>query len=219
MKAITFYHYRNAVFFMILLICAALCSHAQTQQQRQFGIAEVFRSGDSIFIKKLVTQVINVSEGTVTKMRTPPDTAKLFISPDGGIYEGVVTWRKVGGVVVPVTEKIDGELANFTGAWVRTSTNPGWYQNSIAFSNTPNSTVSYTFTGTKIALWSERLATHGTGTVSIDNGTPVAVSFKVAPFGLPVKIWESAVLPSGSHTIKLTCVSGYVLLDYFQVIK
>jgi hypothetical protein len=102
-----------------LLLLSSILANAQTQEQRQFGIIEVFRGGDSLFIKKLKTVVVNVSEGTVTKMRTPPDSAKLFIASDGGVYEGVITWRKVG-VVTPVIEKIDGESAIFTGTWVRT---------------------------------------------------------------------------------------------------
>lgn len=205
---------------IIIFLLSSLLTQAQTEQQRNFGIAEVFRSGDSIFIKKLVTQVVNVSEGTVTKFRTPPDTAKLFIAPDGGIYEGVITWKKVGGGTPnpPVIEKIDGELATFTGTWARTSNNPAWYMSTIAYSNTVGAAASYTFTGTKIELWGERLASHGTGTITLAGFTTQA-NFKAEPFGLPVKIYESPVLPIGTYTLRLTVGSGYNLLDYFLVTK
>lgn len=207
--------------YILIKIFLLSCLLTQAQQElRNFGIAEVFRSGDSIFIKKLVTQIVNVSEGTVTKMRTPPDTAKLFIAPDGGIYEGVITWKKVGGVVVPgEPEKIDGELATFTGTWARTSNNPAWYLNTIAYSNTVGAAASYSFAGTKVEIWAERLASHGIGTVKIDNGPEVQVSFRATPFGLPVKIFESATLPLGSHTVTLKVVSGYCLLDYLIIHK
>jgi hypothetical protein len=153
---------------------------------------------------------------------TKPDTVGFeeFIVPEG-VKAGekyIVRYEKLT-TSAPVVEKIDGELATFSAGWARSLNNPGWYQNSIAYSNVAGSTVSYTFTGTKVELFAERLASHGVGNISIDNGTATQVSFKVAPFGLPVKIWESAVLPNGSHTIKLTCVSGYVLLDYFQIVK
>lgn len=205
------------IILVTLLLLSSLLANAQTQEQRQFGIIEVFRGGDSLFIKKLRTVVINVSEGTITKMRTPPDSAKLFIAPDGEVYEGVITWRKVGGVVTPVTEQIDGELATFVGSWVRTGTNPGWHNNTIAFSNTPGATASYTFTGTRVELWSELLPSHGLGTVTL-NGVTTQVSFR-GPSKLPALIYSSPTLPSGTYTIKLTVVTGYNLLDFIQVFK
>lgn len=206
--------------YILIIILFLNCLTSQAQTERNFGIIEVFRGGDSLFIKKLVTQVVNISDGTVTKMRTPPDTAKLFISNDGFIYEGVITWRKVGGVVTPpVIQKVDGESATFTGNWARTPNNPTWYLGTIAYSNTAGATASYTFNGTKVEIWAERLASHGTGTIKIDTGAEVAVSFNTTPFGLPVKIFESATLPLGNHTITLKCVSGYVLLDYFSIVK
>lgn len=226
---------KNTSFIIIIIFILALCvvcSELQAQQeQRNFGIAEVFRSGDSIFIKKLLTQVVNVSEGTVTKMRTPPDTAKLFIAPDGGIYEGVITWRKVGGTTPPpvfITEKVDGERATFSAApnpvWSLhgTTAAPGWYgennTRTIAFSNVAGSFFTYTFTGTKVELWAEKKTSHGTGTVSIDNGPVQPVSF-IGPSALPVLIYSSLDLPIGVHTIRLTVVSGYSLLDYFIITK
>lgn len=211
---------------IIIFLLSSLLTQAQ-QELRQFGIAEVFRSGDSIFIKKLVTQVVNVSEGTVTKMRTPPDTAKLFIAPDNGIYEGVITWRKVGGVVTPpagVVEKVDGSKATFKPItnWVQ-GTAAGWFgdidkPNSIAYSGTVGATATYTFTGKRIELWAERLSSHGTGAVTV-NGVVTPVTFNMLPFGLPVKIYDSGILPVGTYELKLTVVTGICLIDYFQVYK
>lgn len=216
---------KQPLFFLLLLMFAALCSHAQ-QEQRNFGIAEVFRGGDSIFIKKLRTVVINVSDGLVTKQDTSIDSARLFLSSDGALYQGTTVWRKVGGTVPPpvfVTEKVDGERATFTGTWTRgVTTAPGWYgvpSPTIAYSNSVGASVSYTFTGTKIEIFAERLLTHGIGKIQIDSDAEVNVSFNTAPFGIPIKVFDSGVLPNGSHTIKLTVISGYVLLDFFQVSK
>jgi hypothetical protein len=207
--------------FLIIFVGVTICTHAQ-QEQRNFGIAEVFRSGDSIFIKKLVTQVVNISEGTVTKMRTPPDTAKLFIAPDGLVYEGVITWKKVGGTLPPpvfVTEKVDGERATFSTNWSLhgPTTAAGWFGPTIAYSNVVGSSVSYTFTGTRIELFAEKLPTHGRGVVNL-NGVDTQVSF-IGPKELPALIYTSPVLPLGTYTIKLTVVSGYCLIDYFQIVK
>lgn len=192
------------IFITILLLSCAL-SNAQT-------LVDV----NKIYIRK----DIQLSDGLTYKwdVVSGNDTARYFV-PGNDVYEATVVFRKKGGVVVPVTEKIDGELATFVGTWARTATNPGWYLNTIAFSNTPGATASYTFTGTKVELWSERLASHGIGTVSIDNGAAASVNFNVAPFGLPVKIFESATLPSATHTIKLTVGNGFNLLDYFIITK
>lgn len=224
------------LFFLLLLMFAALCSHAQ-QEQRNFGIAEVFRGGDSIFIKKLRTVVINVSDGLVTKQDTSIDSARLFLSSDGALYQGTTVWRKVGGTVPPpvfVTEKVDGERATFSTSPLWSlhgiTTAATWYgvpNPTIAYSNVVGSSVSYTFTGTKIELWGERkpndpaktaAQNHGNGTVSIDNGAAQPVTF-VGPSALPVLIYSSPDLPLGSHTIRLSVVSGYNLIDYFLIHK
>lgn len=209
-----------------LLLLSCLFSQAQ-QQLRQFGIAEVFRGGDSIFIKKLKTVVIHVTDGMVTKQRTFADSARLFLSSDGSVYEGTMVWKKVGVVVTPpagVVEKIDGSKATFKplANWVQ-GTAAGWFgdidkPNSIAYSGTVGATATYTFTGKRIELWAERLSSHGTGTVTV-NGVVTPVSFNMLPFGLPVKIYDSGVLPVGTYELKLTVVTGICLLDYLQVHK
>lgn len=169
---------------------------------------------NKIYIRKDITVTDNLTYKW--DVFSGNDTARYF-NAGNDVYEATVVFRKKG--VPVVTEKIDGELATFVGNWVRTSTNPGWYLNTIAFSNTVGSTASYTFTGTKIELWAERLATHGIGTITTDNGAAVPVNFNVAPFGLPVKIFEGATLPLGTHSIKLTVGSGYCLWDYVIVTK
>lgn len=192
---------------IIFLLFCVTCTQAQTIEPRLFDV-----------LKEWPTKKIILSDGLIYKYNLPSDSARRF-DPGADSYEATIVFRKLGTPPATVTEKVDGEAATFTGIWVRTSNNPGWHLNTIAFSNSPGSTVSYTFTGTRIELWAESKNTHGTGTVSIGNGLPAPVSFNTAPFGLPVKIFESATLPLGSHTIVLKCVSGFVLLDFFQVVK
>lgn len=216
---------RILIFFLFITI--TVYSHAQ---ERNFGIAEVFRSGDSIFIKKLVTQVINVSEGTVTKFRTPPDTAKLFLAPDGGVYEGVITWRKVGGTT-PVdiidSTTVDSESGTiYSTTWLHGSTTAaGWYNNTISYATVAGATASYTFIGRQVKIYAERMSSHGTGTVSILKGTQVIVneapvSFKSTVKQLPVLVYSSPVLADGTYTVVLKATGGApTMLDYWRIFK
>lgn len=212
---------------ILVLIFLAIPCFAQ-EELREFGIAEVFRSGDSIFIKRLVTKVINVSEGTVTKMRTPPDSARLFIAPDGGIYEGVITWRKVGGPVEPPigTETIiDGVTRDsrnqYTGTWVHsTSSWTSVFGGTASYSNTPGATLTISFTGNRIQWFSEKSNNKGEAMVSIDGSTEISVPlFATNPTPPNVKsmVYESPELPQGAHTFKIRVVSQSVLHDEVKV--
>lgn len=191
-----------------LLLLSCLMSQAQTEQQRNFGIAEVFRSGDSIFIKKLVTQVVNVSDGVTTKMRTPPDTAKLFIAPDNGIYEGVITWRKVGGVVVPPVPSVLGSIDNvdtrnkYTGDW--TIFNHSAFHNGTSTFTLVNGVVEVTFIGKKIEWWTELAKNHGIVGLSIDGGPESMVDlYANTTLNNTQKVWTSPDLAAGEHKLKI----------------
>lgn len=135
------------------------------------------------------------------------------------------TWviTKKGAIPEPViTEKVDAEKATFTGAWVRGATPaPGWYEGTIAFSNQPGATASYTFTGRGIEIYAEHKRTHGSGVVTLSQGTNVIETKTVTFTGadaLPVKVYEKT-LPQGTYTVKLTVGNGYNLIDYFSVTK
>lgn len=86
------------ILLFVLLSTSAFC------QQRRFAVAEIFDTADSIVIyKNLVTQVVPVYDGLVTKVKTPPDTARLYQSSDGAIYEGTTVWKKVFVAPTPLT--------------------------------------------------------------------------------------------------------------------
>lgn len=201
------------LFFLLLLMFAALCSHAQRR------LVEIS--------KEYTTKEITVTDGMTYKytIGSQNDTARYF-NPNGEVLEATIVFKKPGGTVPPVfvTEKVDGEKATFSPNWSihGITTAADWYgennTRTIAYSNVVGSSVSYTFTGTKIELWAEKKTSHGTGTVSIDNGPAQSVSF-VGPSALPVLIYSSPDLPLGSHTIRMTVVNGYNLLDYFQITK
>lgn len=200
---------RLLIFFLFITITI---SHAQP--------------GDLVEItKKWPRKDITVKDGLIYKYTLPTDSARYF-NPGADAYDVTITFTKRGTTIPPVltTEKVDGEKATFSTNWSihGTTTASGWYGDptpTIAYSNVAGSSVSYTFTGTKIELWAERKSTHGSGTVTIDNGQPEIVSFVSTTTSLPVLIYSSPNLTLGSHTIKLTVTSGYCLLDYFIVTK
>lgn len=148
----------------------------------------------------------------------------LGANPDAGAYEwgDPDPWVPGYGAVVGGSETfVDGTPGNVTysGDWsLPNATQSGWFGNTISFSNVPGSTASFTRSGTRIKVYAERMASHGTGTITLDGGAPVAVSFNTAPLGLQVLIWDSGTISAGSHTVVLTCTSGFVLFDYYTFV-
>jgi hypothetical protein len=217
-----------------------MLANAQTQELRNFGIAEVFRGGDSIFIKKLRTVVVNVSEGKITKMRTPPDSATLFIAPDGLVYEGTTVWRKVG--TTPSIEVIvdDTDPANvYSTPWTKKSVANGdawtsvFEKQTCSYINTAGATLTYTFTGKRIEVWQEKTNNKGMIAISLGPGTTASGAettidlYAATGVNNTQKVWESAELNPGTYTIKIR-VTGtkvaassntYSVHDYFKVIK
>lgn len=194
-------------------------------------------SDSLILVKYPQSIVIPVSDAMTYKWVLPDfDTARFFEASEA--LEATVTFKRIGTAPDPdpVVEKVDGEDpgVSYSTTWSKHSTTKnaagqvvdiGWYKNTIAYSNVPESSVTYEFTGTKIELWAERKSSHGLGTVTISppNGGEVIhsspVTFADGTNQLPVKIYESPTLPFGKYSFALWCVNGYVLLDYFIVEK
>lgn len=234
---------KHILFFLLLF--SALFSHAQFDTT---GLAkgDVLRFDGTSFIDRLPIKLRKAHVETIvmgTRMVYLPETDLQ----GGNVYNSlakIITYQLplsinpttaqlqlitnlITDVLEPttpppvfITEKVDGERATFEGSWVRANT-PGWYgvpTPTIAYSNVPGSFVSYTFTGTKVEIFAERKTSHGTGNISIDNGPVQPVSF-IGPSALPVLIYSSPDLPNGVHTIRLTVVSGYSLLDFLIIQK
>lgn len=126
------------------------------------------------------------------------------------------------------TTRIDGRNSTFVGTWANGFTTNasgqtvdiGWYKNTIAYSNVAGNTVTFKFQGTKVELWAEKTPTHGTGTVTLRNGTTVVETKTVSFVGtkeLPVLIYSSASIPLATYSIELKVTSGYNLLDFYVV--
>lgn len=199
--------------FLFLFITITICSNAQTGGE----LLQV--------IRRWPNKVdINVSDGMIHKrlISDESDTA-FYFHAQGKKFIATTTFKEVGGVVVPPaddTTRIDGAKATFsTGQWA-TGSVPGWYKGTIAYSNTPNATATFSFTGTKVELWAEKLPTHGAGVITITRGTTVVstanISF-VGPKALPTLIYSSSDLQALPYTITLKVTSGYCLLDFFVV--
>lgn len=92
---------------------------------------------------------------------------------------------------------------------------PGWYKNTISYSTTGE--AKYTFNGTGIELWAERIESHGTGSVTV--GTQTKTVSWAGPKQLPAKIVEFKGLPQGQHTVTIKPVSGVVLIDFLVVVR
>lgn len=191
-----------------LLLLFSLLSQAQ-EQLRNFGIAEVFRGGDSIFIKKLTTVVIKVTDGLVTKQDTNIDSARLFISGDGALYQGVITWKKVGGVVVPPVPSVLGSIDNidsrtrYAGTWQQFN-NAVFHNGTSSYSAVTNATITITFIGKQIEWWTEETRNKGIAGISIDGVAEVDVDiYASTTVNNTQKVWTSPVLSPGEHTLRI----------------
>lgn len=81
---------------------------------------------------------------------------------------------------------------------------PGYYDDSVHYSNTPGSAVSYTFSGNSIAWVGGENTDHGYAEVSIDGGPPTSVD-TYAPHQEKQRIlFEKDDLSDGRHTITIT---------------
>lgn len=209
------------LFFIMLFLLAALCTHAQTSTQ----LVDV----NKIYIKKDVV----LTDGLVYKWTvvSDNDTARYFI-PGIDKYEATVVFKKVGGTTPPVdiidSVTVDSEEGViFSSGWTGhgTTSAPGWYKATIAYSTLAGTTASYTFTGRQVKIYAERILSHGTGTVSILKGTQVIVneapvSFKNSVKQLPVLVYSSPVLADDTYTVVLKAKGdGPILLDYFRYFK
>jgi hypothetical protein len=191
---------------LVILFLLLMGGLAFSQQEtRNFGIAEVFRSGDSIFIKKLVTRVITIHDGDITKMQTPPDTASLYLSSDGSVYQGTTVWKRVTTPTTPVyvSETIDNLSSqnSYFGTWLQ-GTGTGHFNNSLTFSQTLGNTVTVSFSGVRVEWFAEKEKTHAIAAVSIDGGPEVEYDLYSPTNQKQVKIFEKE-LPNGPHTFRL----------------
>ena len=166
---------------------------------------------------------IEATPGTTYVYELGDDTARYFVAPPGKVVKATITFTEVTGTS-PTPRVVDAtsNTVTFSSGWkAGATTAPGWYQGTIAWTATAGETAKYTFIGSGIELYAERLPTHGTGTVTLTKGTQIISTDNVTFKGekqLPAKIYEKIGLTPGEYTLTLTASGDApVLLDVFMV--
>lgn len=220
------------IFLIVLffLSLCALCIELSAQpfaeirlRKHQFN-NEVITTVDSIYRFWNNRKDVQATPGTSYTFGVGSDTVFYWTPIVGKKIKATITFAEEG--LPPVdppptgddTTKIDNLKATKSTTWQHNASTgaTGWYKGTSAYSNVVGSTLTFSFTGTKIELWAEKLPSHGRGTVKIDNGTEVPVSF-IGTKELPSLVYSSGTLQAVPHTITLKVTSGYCLTDFFVV--
>jgi hypothetical protein len=107
----------------------------------------------------------------------------------------------------------------YAGSWYSgPTTAPGFYGNTIAYSQTVGNTLTLHFTGTSIEVFCEKKVGHGSGTFQVDQQTPQTVNLGVAgPVG-STSVFKAEGLTNAQHVLKITVAGGgNVVFDYVKI--
>jgi hypothetical protein len=121
-----------------------------------------------------------------------------------------------GNTPPPVTGADDG-AGSYSGGWT-TAANPSYFDSTLHFSNTPGSSVSYTFSGSSIAWIGATNKDHGYATVSIDGGAAITVDTYSPQWGYQTVLFARTNLSSGQHTLTISVTGNHdaASSDYYQ---
>ncbi|KAI0708240.1 hypothetical protein C8Q76DRAFT_112973 [Earliella scabrosa] len=121
---------------------------------------------------------------------------------------------------VPVAIDDTDPAIKYSGAWSRVSPSEGQYADTVTGTVEVGASAQYTFTGTRIEVFGQRLPVGRINTTfQLDDGLPINY-VKPGAVGLQqhqVLFFQSAELPAGEHTIFITNNGESLLLDFFQV--
>jgi len=115
-------------------------------------------------------------------------------------------------------DNVDPKLA-YAGTWFNgPTTAPGFYGNTMAYSNIAGNSMTLIFNGTSIEVFCEKKVGHGSGTFQIDAQAAQTINLGVAgPVG-STSVFKVENLSAGQHTFKLTVVGpSYVVFDYIKI--
>jgi hypothetical protein len=112
-----------------------------------------------------------------------------------------------------------------TAQWAVITDQAGNYNSDFTQSATSGAYVNIRFTGTRIAIYGKKKPDSGIGAFSIDGGTETDGDFYAATETFQSKVWESPVLPYGTHILKvrmknakIAASTGYLCrIDYAVV--
>lgn len=188
-----------------------------------FGQKQII-TGDNINLRPVTDLVL--TDGLKTTLELPRDSAKVinFVTTGTDIYDVEIIAKK--RVAMPV--RYDNTVATVSSGWLfnGTTTATGWHNSTMAYSNVSGTTATYTFTGTKIAVYGEKTSKHGITAFSVDNGVETMID-QYNPTTLPPStlLYVSPTLTMGTHVIKIRCTGTknsastdrYSIFDYFEV--
>lgn len=204
-----------------------------TVSAQDYSIQVRSEQGDTTsYIKLPITRVIHVTNGMITKMMTPPDTATIFLSSDGDDYIGTTTWTKAvkTWTIAAIIENDN------TSAIAYSSTSPadpkGWYVNApetkfyndnFAWIPQPNGTqrAGIRFSTTyplRMSFSSERSSGHQPYDLVFKVNNVVQDSVRIDPRLAPLNSDEQRGTPSYISK-QLNPSAPGVLTEYLMVIK
>ena len=126
-------------------------------------------------------------------------------SASSGTYQDVDAI--VTGATPPPIYGVNSGAGNYRGAWT-TGTIAGYYSNPVHLTNTAGSSVSYTFSGTRIAWLGARNTDHGIASVAIDGGAAIAVDTYGPVWGKQAILFSRGGLTPGQHTLTITAMGS-----------
>jgi hypothetical protein len=124
---------------------------------------------------------------------------------------------------------------NFSGSgWVHaTNTADPYFNKTVSYSNQASNTVTLSFVGNQIRLFSAKASHHGIMAVSLDNGPEVSVDLYAAVRQNNVIVYSAGsfssvtgvTIPEGNHTLKIrvtgtknaSSTGTYAMVDYVTV--
>ena len=116
-------------------------------------------------------------------------------------------------------------LLAYTGAWSTTSTSSA-SGGSFGYANTAGSSVTVTFNGIYLQWVTKKSPVYGLASVSLDGKAPVTVDLYSSSTVYLQKVWDTGLLASGTHTVKISwtgaknasATATNIGLDAFDVI-
>jgi hypothetical protein len=97
--------------------------------------------------------------------------------------------------------RYDDETGTYAGSWVK-GYNSAYIGGAYRYSKYPSASYTKTFNGTRVAWIGPKTNNYGRAKIYIDGVLKATVS-QYGATGWRYKVWESASLPPGNHTLRI----------------
>lgn len=134
------------------------------------------------------------------------------------------TRKQEAGVSAASPRGLEQASITYSGSWL-TTTDPGYYNDTTHYTNTPGDYTQYTFSGTSVAFYGGKANDHGKVDAYIDGVLDTsAIEMYAATRVRSALLYTKTGLSNGSHTIKIVLRSdknasssnNYFDPDYFD---